>query len=393
MQERKDGQAPGSAFRPLASGILALVVAMGIGRFAYTPILPYMQKAFGLSTGQSGLLASSNYLGYLSGAALLTVVPPRAHHHGAALRASLAATALTTGLMAATGNFAVWLGLRFLAGVASAGVFVLASGAVLEALRRRRGARLSGWLYSGVGIGIALSGLLVLFIGSAGSRGTGWRADWVSLAVLAAVLSVVCRAWLPEGEAPVSGASGADAERGLGRLLSLLWISYFLEGAGYIVSGTFLVKIVEDTPGLNGVGTAAWVLVGVAAAPSTVLWAGVSSRIGYLRALCVAYPLQAAGIALPVLSGSEWAAALSAVLFGGTFMGITALVITYASRKTGGSSRVIGLLTAAFGLGQVVGPLLPAALGNSFTPALLAAAGAALAGGLILAAPALGDRG
>ena len=57
---------------PLA-GLLALAVAMGIGRFAFTPVLPMMQADLGLSLAQGSWLASANYLGYLLGALLVTV--------------------------------------------------------------------------------------------------------------------------------------------------------------------------------------------------------------------------------------------------------------------------------------------------------------------------------
>ena len=147
--------------KTLASGILALVVAMGIGRFAYTPILPAMQATFGLSNGMSGALASSNYLGYLVGAILAAVVPS-ACRQTLLLRASLIVVVLTTCLVAFTTEFWVWMAVRFVGGVASAGVFVFASGAILGVLASMDKQNLSGWLYSGVGSGIAISGVLVL---------------------------------------------------------------------------------------------------------------------------------------------------------------------------------------------------------------------------------------
>ncbi|MDP9440045.1 MAG: YbfB/YjiJ family MFS transporter, partial [Actinomycetota bacterium] len=163
--------------RPLAAGMLALVVAMGVGRFAYTPILPGMQEALDLGDRQTGALASSNYLGYLVGA-VLTAVFPLGSWRDAALRACLVAVVATTGLMALTTGFAAWAALRFLAGVASAGVFVLASGVVLGVLRERGRSDLSGWLYSGVGIGIAAAGLTVLALHGLLPEGApaGWRA-------------------------------------------------------------------------------------------------------------------------------------------------------------------------------------------------------------------------
>jgi predicted MFS family arabinose efflux permease len=389
----------GSLRETLASGILALVVAMGIGRFAYTPILPAMQATFGLSNGMSGALASSNYLGYLVGAILAAAVPS-ARRQIFLLRASLIVVVLTTCLVAFTTEFWVWMALRFLAGVASAGVFVFASGAILDVLASMDKQKLSGWLYSGVGSGIAVSGALVLALNKLLPMGyeAGWRADWIGMAILATLLLIPCWAWIPRSEneaaRPRAGPESITyraRRRVLTTYLSLLSFAYFLEGTGYIVSGTFLVKIIEELPGLGGFGTSAWILVGLAAIPSTVLWAWAASRAGFVGTLIVSYIVQAIGVVLPVLSGTKWAAALSAILFGGTFMGIVALTITYAREVVPSqqAARAIGMLTAAFGLGQVVGPIIATGLAsgpNDFGPSLVAASSALFVSGLLMLA-------
>ena len=59
----------------LLGGILGMVVAMGIGRFAFTPILPLMQRDLAMSNTVAGWLAGLNYLGYLVGAILCSMTP------------------------------------------------------------------------------------------------------------------------------------------------------------------------------------------------------------------------------------------------------------------------------------------------------------------------------
>ena len=387
--------------RGLVAGILALVVALGIGRFAYTPILPAMQERFDLSHTAAGTLASSNYLGYLLGA-LLAAFVPAGRAPDTLLRASLLVAAVSTVLMGLTASYPLWLILRFAAGLASAGVLVLGSAVMLQELSRRGQLGLSGIFYSGPGIGIALSGLLVLPLNAvlAGEPST-WRADWLLLGTVALVLVVPCMAWFPGSEAGEETAvnagsvtSGVEPETenpmpaGVKLAIVLLCLAYFLAGAGYIVTGTFLPTIVEYIPGLGGLGVGAWVLVGLAAAPSTVLWTRVASRVGSVAALVAAYAGQATGILLPAVSEAKWAAACSALLFGGTFVGIAALTLTYAREVTGGrrSGLAIGLLTAAFGVGQVLGPLVAAALAGetgTFGPALVLASAAVALGALL----------
>src|SRR5438309_10331265 len=93
------------------AGLAALAVAMGIGRFAFTPLLPMMQDDAGVSLAQGGYLASANYLGYLAGA-LWAMRPARAR---AAIRGALLAIALTTLGMGFAYGMPAWILLRALA--------------------------------------------------------------------------------------------------------------------------------------------------------------------------------------------------------------------------------------------------------------------------------------
>ena len=372
--------------RPLLGGILALAAAMGIGRFAYTPILPAMQEVEGLDATQAGLLAAANYGGYLVGAILVAVAVPAPARSGV-FRASAVAVAVTTAMMAVTTGLASWSVVRFLSGLASAGVLVLASGLVLDDLRRQGRASLSGWLFSGVGLGIVTSGIVVRATGEK----LGWRGDWLALALIATAAIYPCWRWLPlaqpENRPPVEFSPAQP--RTIPPAMAFLFMAYFLEGIGYIVTGTFLVAIVDRTPGLQGIGADVWIVVGLAVIPSAALWGTLAARVGYARALTGAYLLQAIGIVLPILGGAE-AAFASAVLFGGTFAGITVLILTLAGSLTpGGSARLIGMLTAVFSVGQMLGPVLAgliASRAQDFTPALTVASAFVFAGGLLMAA-------
>ena len=401
-------QSERSLWQNVVAGILALVVATGIGRFAYTPVLPAMLERFDLSNAVAGGLASSNYLGHLVGAVLAAFVPA-SRARDVLLRTSLWTVAAATVCMGLTTDYSAWVALRFVAGLAGAWGFVLASAMMLEEFSRRGHLRLSGLFYSGPGIGIATSGLLVLALNwlLAGEL-AAWRVEWLLLGVLAFVLVFPCVAWLPIGKAayqstgyardsvvPKKEARGSTdrAVASAPFALALLGLAYFLESVGYIVTGTFLPTIVESLPGLGGLGAGAWILVGLAAAPSALLWADTASRLGAATALAAAYVVQATGIILPVVSDAWWAAAASALLFGSTFVGIAALTLTYAREVTGArrAGLAIGLLTAVYGAGQVLGPLVAAHLADeagNFGPALVAASAVVALGGLLM--PAVG---
>src|SRR5690606_27726029 len=186
-----------SPWRVALAGLLALAVAMGIGRFAFTPLLPMMLNDGLLALPAAGWLATSNYFGYLVGA-LLCMAQPLASRHWSALqrrgnvwllRGGLIATVLLTAAMAIPLADS-WILLRFLAGVASAVVFVFTSGWCLTRLASLGSPRLGGVIYAGPGLGIAVSGLAV-----SGMIGLGWSSTvgWLVFALLALVLTLL--AW------------------------------------------------------------------------------------------------------------------------------------------------------------------------------------------------------
>ncbi|MFJ5218634.1 YbfB/YjiJ family MFS transporter [Streptomyces sp. NPDC088354] len=371
---RRPAAAPGEAFRSPWAHVLgaaaALAAAMGVGRFVYTPILPLMQTQAGLTAAAGAHVATANYVGYLVGA-LAGIGLPRLLRSSAVLRGCLTVLVVSLALMPVTHATGVWLVLRLVAGVASALVFVIAVNSLHGHLREHP-AHLSGWAFGGVGAGIALSGLLVVALRGVGDLGD-WRAAWWVSTALAAALSVPAWAMRPEPvPGPPSGsASGAAASadapgarrRPTGvrghRWFAALFVSYTLEGVGYIIAGTFLVAAVDQgSPGRLGSG--AWVLVGLAAVPSSAFWAGLGRRWSRPGLLPAALVVQAVGIALPALVGGVAAVLVSAVLFGATFLGVSSLALATGTHLR--FPRAVALLTAGYSVGQILGPLAAAPL-------------------------------
>lgn len=365
-------------WRVTLQGATALAAAMGVGRFVYTPILPLMHAQAGLSAQHGSTLATANYLGYLIGA-LVGIASPRAVRSQTTLRVSLVAVTVTLALMPATHAFAAWFVLRLVAGAASALVFVVAVNAVLGTLRAH-GQHLIGWAFGGIGAGIALSGALVLAVHGA----EDWRQAWWLAAALSVVLSTA--AWRLTVPADTADATAAPASSPSARLLDIrftgLLVTYTLEGVGYIIAGTFLVAAI-DQDSARWVGTGAWVLAGLAALPSSALWARLSHSRSRPALLALALVIQAVGVALPALIGGVGAALVSAAAFGATFVGISTLALAHGAHLRG--HRAVAILTTGYSLGQIAGPLLVTPLlHNGYHQALLIAA-------LILLAAAVTD--
>ncbi len=376
-----------TAPRPLplvVGGVIALAAAIGIGRFVYTPILPPMVEGLGLTKGEAGLIASANFLGYLLGA-LAAAAPRLPGSRRTWLIAMLATSALTTGAMALTTSMTIFLLLRFVGGVASAFVLVFASVLVLDRLVAAGRGSLSGLHFAGVGLGIAISAALVSGLLSVGAD---WTDLWLASGALALAGTLAVALLVPDrgADAAPSGADRGPSDR---RALYSLVTAYGLFGFGYVITATFLVAIVRDAPEIRPLEPLIWIVVGLAGAPSVLFWSKVGARIGIPQAFVVACLVEAVGVAASVLWVSAAGVILAGVLVGGTFMGITALGLIEGRRLASGDPRrILALMTAAFGLGQIIGPTFAGVLfdmtGSFLMPSVTAAAALLIAALLVM---------
>lgn len=354
-------------------GLLSLAAAMGIGRFVYTPILPSMAEGAPLSASEAGLVASANFLGYLIGA----LAAARGSLPGSMRSWFLGAlflSALTSAAMGLATEVTSFLVLRFAGGVASAFVLVFSSALVLERLAAMKRPELSAVHFAGVGIGIALSALL---INTLNSRQAEWPDLWFASGAVTLAL-LLAAALLIKGDGDGKAASAAQESRTVDAPLGRLIAAYGLFGFGYVITATFISLIVRENAVLSPAEPWVWLAFGLAAAPSVYLWNRIAAVIGARSAFAVACIIEAGGVALSVAGLGPAAVVLASILLGGTFMGITALGLVEARRITPGDPRrTLALMTASFGLGQMIGPwcagLLRDATG-SYTEASLAAA-------------------
>lgn len=340
------------------AGALSLAAAMGIGRFAFAPVLPLMLGEGRLDVAQGGWVAAANYAGYLAGALTASRIPLRA---GTLAVLALLATAAWTAAMAWPLS-AIWLPLRFLAGAASAWVFVATSVWCLGTLAQQDASRASGWVYAGVGSGIALAGLHCLLAAAAGVRSAPLWLQLGGLALLLALPAFWVIARLPPSTgAATSRVAGRDSNaRGGTRGLV---VCYGIMGFGYILPATFLpvlARTVVDDPRVFGL---AWPVFGLTAALSTLLTARLLQGAKRLQTWAACQVLMGLGVLLPALWANLWTIAASALLVGGTFMVITlASVQEMRARAPAHAARLVGRITAAFALGQIAGPVASALL-------------------------------
>ncbi|MEO3998382.1 YbfB/YjiJ family MFS transporter [Mesorhizobium sp. CAU 1732] len=356
------------------AGMIAMAVAMGIGRFVYTPILPGMMDALGLTASDAGLIASANYAGYLVGAVLGAGNWGQGREHTIAM-VSLASSAVLAAAMGMTESMPAFIAIRFLAGVASAFVMVFLSTIIFSRLAAAGRSDLQVWHFGGVGIGIALSSVMT---GAVLLGGAQWEANWLwsgalSIAGFAVVFALVDRGVPPQTR------PAAEPPTPRSTAMTRIILAYGIFGFGYIVTATFLVTIVRQGDAGPLFESVVWLATGLAALPSVWLWSRVSRRIGLAQTFAVGCLVEAVGVIASVSMGGYAGPLLAGVLLGGTFVAVTAFGLTIGRELAGAAPRrVLALMTAAFGLGQIIGPVVGGIVADqtgSFTaPSLLAAA-------------------
>ncbi|UUZ67299.1 MFS transporter [Polaromonas sp. P2-4] len=412
----RDEQTPASPgpWAIALAGLVALAVAMGIGRFAFTPLLPMMLNDGVVDLPSASWLASANYFGYMLGALLCTLQPwlwarfkwlPLLAY-SSLVRAGLMATGVLTLAMAWQFS-AAWPALRFAAGVTSAVVFIYTSGWCLSRLAKLGVPALGGVIYAGPGAGIVVSGLF-----ASGMVAWHWTAaaGWLIFGALAFVLTATVWRTLRSrderlaalGSRLVSQPNGKAENivaQGRGEM-SLLTLAYGLAGFGYIITATFLPVIARAAlPGSAWLDMF-WPIFGLGVMVGALVATRISPRTDFRVLLAACYVMQALGIATSLWSPSLAGFAVGSLLLGVPFTAITFLRCRKcAACVPATAASFMGLLTATYGVGQILGPPLVAVLlhrsrsaGEGFTLSLEIAAtalltGAALYGWMVRAYP------
>ncbi len=365
----------------LSAGIFSLILALGVARFAYTPLLPLMQQQAGLGIADAGWLAAINYAGYLSGALIASRISSLVLKDKL-FRIGMVLAIVSTLVMGLSTNVVVWALSRYVAGLSSAAAMLLSTGLIMNWLIRHNHRSEMGIHFAGIGIGIAgCAGAVMMF-----TPWLDWREQWFAFTALGCVLLVPALGWLPPPDTSGVTSSGQKLRDNPPSPLYLrvFMAAYFCAGFGYVVSVTFIVAIVNQLPGLTGWGNLVFLAIGIGAAPACIIWDFIARRTGDLNALILAALLQIVGILLPVLQPGLWSAVLGSLLFGATFIGLVSLVLSMAGRYYPTMpAKMMGKMTLSYGTAQILGPAITGLIGarfGSYNAGLYAAAGVMLLG-------------
>lgn len=343
-------------FKVLFAGVCSLILAMGVARFAYTPLLPVMVDEAGLSHAGGGWLAAINYTGYLVGVFLAsrignTILKDRLYRWG------MVVAVLSTALMGVSADFYVWALSRFIAGLCTASGLMIGSGLILNWLMRNQYRSELGIHFSGIGFGVAISGFAAILM----YQHLSWDTQWYVLTGLGALFLIPALGWFPPLPLDDQTANHPAMQHAPpnSRFMQLFLAAYFCAGFGYVVTATFLVAIINEQPGLTEIGGWMFVMVGVVAVPSCMLWDFIARKMGDVNALILAAILEVAGIIAPTLGLGLVGAIIGAVLYGATAIAIVSLTLTMAGRYYPEQpAKMMGKMSIAYGLAQIIAPAL-----------------------------------
>ncbi|WP_338475405.1 YbfB/YjiJ family MFS transporter [Pseudomonas khavaziana] len=365
----------------LLASFIALMMAMGIGRFALTPQMPHLLSEGQIDLTGAGLIAAANYLGYFVGA--VDSIFARSHQHvRGRLYGGLWLCVLLTLASYWANGFWPHLLLRFGTGVASAWVLVMITSLSQPLAIAAGRPRLGALIFAGPGLGILLTGLLAL---GSNLRGQSSATLWLIYGVVALLMLLAILAFLPK---PTLAPAQATSAGNNGSIAHLCWI-YFLYGLGYIIPATFLSQMASAQ--FKGAWQADlfWPCFGLAAALGVAV-ASLRRKDPHTTRhwLMATLWLQAAGV-FACLLGNSWGLALGVLLCGAPFLACMQLVMARLREVAPhGYQRSTGLLTASFAIGQLSGPLLASVsshLSGGLQPALaIAGTGLLLAGSVLI---------
>jgi predicted MFS family arabinose efflux permease len=342
----------GRALHAALAGFSAVLVGNGLGRFAYAPLLPALISDHWFSPSAAAYLGAANLAGYLAGA-VLGHAATRYIRPAWLLRGMMVLTAASLLACAERDLGFAWFFLwRFASGYAGGVLMVVGAPIVLSVTPLRRRGLVGGMIFTGVGLGIAASGIIVPQLIEWG----GLQRAWIGLGAVSLVLTLIAWNGWPQQQTGLEATRPARAA--LGIPVSALLAEYGLNAVGLVPHMLFLVDYVARGLGRGlDAGASDWVVFGIAAMFGPVLAGQLADRVGFRAALRLAFCAQAAAVALPlVTSASSWIAVSSAVT--GAFVpGISTLVlgrIHELIHDGPAQGRAWGHATTAWALAQAI---------------------------------------
>jgi predicted MFS family arabinose efflux permease len=336
----------------IATGMLALLISIGISRFGYGPVIADLVDSNGFSKLDAGLIAGANLSGYLLGCLYMSSVDASRYGIGS-LRAYVLVSLVTVIALGLSSSFYGWFAVRLINGFAGGATFILVSVYLLGIMKSRDKLNIATIMYTGVGMGILLSSFSVL------------KPDFAvdTIILIQAAICGVCYVLLLIVSSNVGQPERMTGHkfsmlRNVDRLIALVTLSYLFEGMGYIIYATFIFPYLQLSLPVPGLPVSNWLILGTGAALGPLLVAIAVSMLSIVDVIIILFIVQMLSILLALLVNQTLVIYLSAFGFGVSFMGLTSAFIVYVKYKWHEIVALAGFITIAYSIGQAIGPVL-----------------------------------
>ena len=349
-----------NSLKIIIAGICSTLIAIGFGRFIYTPILPNMQNDLNLSSTTMGIISSYNYFGYLVGSIIPIIWKFRNFKN--IIVVSSICSVITIYLMGFTTDLKIFMTLRFLCGISSAFGFVFTISLMFNLFNDLENKTLQLYHFCGIGLGIVV-GTITIWVTS--TSYFFWNHQWMIIGFMGILLCIPIILYTPK-QTFLKIDKSAPSENKFTLDFFSITFGYFFFGVGYIIFGTFISAIAKDLFEIYSYQYLSWIVVGIFAIPSVLIWDWVSKKIRTDFLLFFSCLTVALGVSILFFNNNLNYFLISCILYGLGVPGSVALVLVEGKKRFIGNVNIsVAIMTTAFSVGQILGPFVSGILIDS----------------------------
>jgi predicted MFS family arabinose efflux permease len=309
---------------PAMAGFAAQLIGIGIGRLGYPPLIPALIGNHWFTVSQADYLTAANLTGYILGSIMAARIN-RSVPSVFLIKSCVLTAIFTFVLCGIPFGFPIYFVLRTIAGICGGVIVVVTAPTILKFTPESVKGVIGGIIFSGVGMGVAFTGVLIPYI-----LRNGIPLTWFFYAVFSIVLVFsFWKSW-PAGSNQEylikKKPNGEHRQKIWSRAIILLLIAYACNAVGFVPHTVFWVDFISRGLHLGiATGTHFWILLGISAAIGPVITGYMADKIGFGKSIRISLLVKGIGVILPVLSTAAWSLALSSIFVGGLALGIASL--------------------------------------------------------------------
>lgn len=338
------------------SGLCGLLIGIGLCRFAYTPLIPELISQRWVTKAGASYLGSINFLGYVLGAVLGQKLS-RYFKIGFLIRINLFLSIISLTLCAFSLGFWWFATWRFLAGVTGAMLMVLIPSAVLKNVPVEYKGRVAGVVFTGLGLGTIISGLLLPSLAK-----INLVTAWIGAGGVAFIATAICWHEFSNNKHGklnpiIKHFQTVNVSLDTRHVLALLVLAYALFGIGGVPHSLFLIDYVHLQLGYDLVTSGMfWSLFGIGSVVGPFCVGFMADKIGIYRSLVISLICSSVFVSLVLFNKLTVLYVASSFLVGAIFPGIVTLTSARIVELVGTEFHPIfwGRTTLSFAITQAI---------------------------------------